>query len=610
MWRGPTERVRKILDHPFRSWSWGRGGLLVTGLLLALLGTNAAEAQRILILHSFNRDFAPYNSLSSSFRTELAQALPEPVEFYEESLDAARLGEMGTENPFIDYLDNRFADHRPDLLVTFGGPAARFALRHRQHFFPVTPLLVAGIELRHLQDETLAGNDTAVPFVLDLPAIVEHILTVLPDTRKVVVIIGASRLEEFWLAEMRREFQPFSGRVEFDWFNQLSLEEMKRRAASLPPHTVILYGMLAIDGAGIPHEQDQALTGLYVKADVPIFGLFETQLGLGIVGGPLIPMREMATRSVDIALRLLRGEPLAGGVMAPIVAGVYQYDWRELVRWQIAEGRLPAGSIIRFRPKSPWQNYKAPILIGIGIVAIEAILILALLVQRARARKAELDSRALSARLVTVYEDERRRVARDLHDDITQRLAGLTMEAARIEHANDLDQKNHVLGNLRAELGRLSEDVHTLSYQLHPAVLDDLGLPEALRSTCDRFAHAESIPVHFASRGLPTKLPREAALCLFRVAQEALRNVARHAQASAVEVSLMMIDGGLQLTVGDNGIGFDPAEAYARGHIGHTSMGERVKLLGGELDIDTSPGNGTLVIAWIPMEGKRHEQHE
>jgi signal transduction histidine kinase len=599
-----------VLSHPFRLQK--RAGLFVAGLLLALFGANAAEAQRILILHSFNRDFAPYNYLSSSFRTELAQALPEPMEFYEESLDAARLGEMETEteNPFLGYLDSRFADHRLDLLVTFGGPAARFSLRHRQHFFPNTPMLIAGIEQRHLQDVTLAGNDAAVPFVFDLPGIIEHILTVLPDTRKVVVIIGASRLEKFWQAEMRREFQPFSGRVEFDWLNELSLEEMKRRAASLPPRTAILYGMLAIDGAGIPHEQDQALTSLYAVANAPIFGLFDTQLGLGIVGGPLTSMREITDRSVDAALRLLRGEPLAGVATAPVVAGTHQYDWRELARWHIAEERLPAGSLIRFRPRSPWQEYKMPILVGIGIVATQAILIFALLVQRARARKAEQASRILSARLVTVYEDERRRVARELHDDITQRLAGLAMEAARIEQADDIDRKSHILGNLRAELGRLSEDVHTLSYQLHPAVLDDLGLPEALRSTCGRFARAESIPVHFVSRGLPSELPRNAALCLFRIAQEALRNVARHARASAVEVSLMMVDGGLQLTVGDDGIGFDPAEAFARGHIGHTSMGERVKLLGGELDIDTSPGNGTLVVAWIPMERKRHEQHE
>ena len=113
---------------------------------------------------------------------------------------------------------------------------------------------------------------------------------------------------------------------------------------------------------------------------------------------------------------------------------------------------------------------------------------------------------------------------------------------------------------MREELVHLSEDVHALSYRLHPSLLDDLGLVEALNAECDGFSRRESIPVEFKPRDVPRDVRPETALCLFRVAQESLRNVARHAGASAVEVSLRKVDGGIEMAVRDNGAGFDSAE--------------------------------------------------
>jgi signal transduction histidine kinase len=149
---------------------------------------------------------------------------------------------------------------------------------------------------------------------------------------------------------------------------------------------------------------------------------------------------------------------------------------------------------------------------------------------------------------------------------------------------------------------KLSEDVHALSYRLHPSVIDDLGLVEALKAECDRVARAGSVKVDVDAREIPQKLPQDTALCLFRIAQEALRNVVRHAGASAVEVSLAPMEGGLQLAVSDNGAGFDRARDAGRQSLGHASMRERVHLLGGEVDIESTPGHGTSVIAWVPLQ--------
>jgi PAS domain S-box-containing protein len=217
-------------------------------------------------------------------------------------------------------------------------------------------------------------------------------------------------------------------------------------------------------------------------------------------------------------------------------------------------------------------------------------------------KRAQDALRDLSGRLISAQEEERARLARELHDDITQRLARLAIDVGRCELGTAGIPPAETAREVREGLVRLSEDVHALAYRLHPAVLEDLGLAEALKAEGERFAGRQSIPVHVKLQRIPEPVPREAALCVFRIAQEALRNAARHAQARAVELSLREVDGGLQLAVQDDGCGFDPALERDRPSLGLASMRERVHLLGGELDIDSAPRRGTTIVAWVPLK--------
>jgi PAS domain S-box-containing protein len=216
--------------------------------------------------------------------------------------------------------------------------------------------------------------------------------------------------------------------------------------------------------------------------------------------------------------------------------------------------------------------------------------------------RAESTARDLAGRLIHAQEEERSRVARDLHDDITQRLARLSIDAAKIEQSGSVSHQTSTLKAIQEGLIRLSEDVHSIAYRLHPAVLEDLGLPEALASECERFGRRENLPCEIKKVDLPTNLPRSAALGLFRVGQEALRNIGRHARASSVEVILRGMDSGVQLAVHDDGVGFDPSNGRTKPSMGLASMRERISYLGGELDIESSPGHGTTVVAWVPIE--------
>jgi signal transduction histidine kinase len=296
---------------------------------------------------------------------------------------------------------------------------------------------------------------------------------------------------------------------------------------------------------------------------------------------------------------MLSGAVSAGPEIAVMPFESPVYDWRELRRWNIDPSRLPPGSEIRFRPASLWDEHKIAIIATAAVLALQTALIAALLWQRIRRRHAEREARSLGGRLITAHEDERRRLARELHDDITQRLAGLAIDAARIEGGTGSPDRG--ARTIRDGLVELSEDVHALSYRLHPSVIEDLGLVEALRAECERIARQEPLRVDLDSSEVPQKLPSDTAICLYRVAQEALRNVVRHAKASDVNVSLLGSDGGILLTVRDNGTGFDDRRKVDRTSLGLASMRERVRLLGGRLEIESQPDRGSAVVAWVPL---------
>ena len=567
--------------------------LLLLALFLPM--AEAAEPKRVLIIHSWGRDFAPFNAVALAFRTELARQLKQPVAFHEVSLDSERTGPPADDRPFVEFLRNHHGTARLDLVVVLGISALRFYLRHRERLFPDAPLLVTGIVEARLQGIQLESRDRVVSLNSDLAIIAGNILKVLPEISTLAVVQGSSRIDRLQRAEFQSQLAPLASRVKLIWLHDLTMAQLRERVAALPPNSAIVYGHFAVDAAGVPYDNERALAALREVANAPVFGTYDTQLGAGIVGGPLQELRKMGEVSGQIAQRMLEDGAKAEAAHLVLEAGTPVYDWRELRHWRIPESRLPAGAELRFRPPSLWEQHRSSILAGVAIVLLQAALIIALLVQGRRRRRAENAAVDLSGRLLTAHEDERRHLARELHDDLTQRLARLAIDAGRLERGAGAGASA-----MRQDLVRLSEDVHALSYRLHPSVLDDLGLVEALRAECDRVARHGDLRVEVEARGVPEAVPSEASLCLFRVAQEALTNAARHGRASAVTVLLSPRGQGLQLAISDNGSGFDPGRSRERASLGLASMRERVRLLRGELDIESTPGRGTTVVAWVP----------
>jgi PAS domain S-box-containing protein len=216
-------------------------------------------------------------------------------------------------------------------------------------------------------------------------------------------------------------------------------------------------------------------------------------------------------------------------------------------------------------------------------------------------RLSHQELRQLAGRLLTAQEDERRSLAREMHDDLSQRLAGIALQVGRLERLRNLHEQeaSELIASVRGALAQLSTDVHALSRRLHPAILSDLGLVEAIRAECAAFSGLGQVTVEFRAVSVPAEIDKNTALCFYRITQEALRNVAKHARTNEARVTLSGDAGGLTLTVEDSGVGFDAARARGVG-LGLASMGERARLIDAEFTVESVPGRGTLVRVHAP----------
>jgi len=381
--------------------------------------------KRVLILDSFGRNVAPISTIISVMRTELSLRSPEPIDLHEVSLEMARFAQPGQELPFVNFLSERFSTHRPDLVVALGSPAFTF-MQRRPDLFPGIPVLLAGVAEQVLQPEAIIENTAVFPVAVDLTGIVEDILNVLPGTTNIEVVLGSSPNETFWLKECRRSFSAFSSRIKFTYLNHLSFEDLRGHVAQLPPGSAVFFGMLLLDGAGIPYDPGEALRILCESANSPVFAINESYLGLGVVGGRLIPERAVGAQTAEVALRILSGEPAGTIKISPRPSTAPVYDWRALQRWGISESRLPPGSIIHFRQPSLWELYGWHMVGGLILLIFQALLIVRLLVQKRRREHAErelvrseqrlrLITNALPVLIAYVDSDERYRFNNDAY---------------------------------------------------------------------------------------------------------------------------------------------------------------------------------------------------
>ncbi|MEY9121255.1 sensor histidine kinase [Bradyrhizobium yuanmingense] len=473
-------------------------GLLVAECLSAgqagaVERSRRGELKRVLLLHSFGREFRPWSEYARDIKSELERQSPWPLDIQEHALLTARFNNPGPEAPFVDYLQSLYQGAVPDIVLSIGAPAARFAQKYRARLFPDAPLILSAVEHRLINRTDLGDNDVVVAVRNDFVAAFDHILEVLPDTKSIAIVVGASPLEMFWREELKRELKLLAEQIELVWYSDLSFEEILKRSSKLPPHTALFWGLMSVDAAGVVYESDWALRSLRAVANAPIFSYQEPFFGEGTVGGPMHLIGETTSRTVSAAIGILGGAKPASINYEPIAFAAPRYDWRELQRWGISESRLPKGSTILFREPSIWQRYHWQMLMISAVFLVQTGLISGLLHERRRRRVAEVESRQRLAELAHVNRysavgELTTSIAHELNQPLGSILTNAETAELMLRAAQpDLVEIQQILADIRRDDQRASEVIRRLRSVLKktPFEVKHIELNDTVREAID-----------------------------------------------------------------------------------------------------------------------------
>jgi PAS domain S-box-containing protein len=858
---------------------------------------HALPVKNILILHEGWEKW-PSNTLTNTQIQETFAADNSLEEqFFQEYLDEWRLGRSIPE--MAEALHRKYAAQKFDLIIAVGFTPLSLLLSEGGRIFPGVPVVFVGIGDFELP-RGLPKNVTGVIGHADVAGTVELALRLQPDTQNLFVVSGASQYERFSTAVLQPQLRRFAGRLKVTYLSDLTLEQLLTRVSQLPDHSVIFFLTMLKDAAGHSYIPAQVCSLISVASNSPVYAILQTDMDRGVVGGSIYDFEKNSRDAAKLALQVLKGASTHDLPARPGPPSEITVDWRQLQRWRIPEGRLPAGTVVLFAEPGVWQRYRWYIVGAAVLVVLQALLIAtlflefrkrlladremqrrlqfetlisetsagfinlppeqiatqiergldrvraflnvdrvtlydrsqpgmefralhyapldgsnlffpsltekqfpwamnqvkggkALLVEnldqlpkeaaierevarrglrsfaviplqadqsvlgllvlattgkhrgwpkdlvrqlqilgdifyqaalRQRAEEAARESEGrfalvadsapmlvwmagpdklctyfnkgwldftgrtleqemgdgwsagvhpedlarclgiysqafddrkpfkmeyrlrrhdgeyrwimdwgtprytpdgsfcgyigtcidiadlkrsqqeleeLSGRLIHAQEEERKRVARELHDNFGQRLTVLSMELAqRLAAPQTPEQVSGCLRDLSDKLKEISRAMNSTAHQLHSSHLEVLGLVSAVQGLCDEFSRQYGIHASFTHNAMPARVPPDVALCLFRIVQEGLQNVAKHSGALSCEVTLRGTREGIHLAIKDPGIGFDTARLRLKPGLGFVSMRERLRLVGGEMTVESSPSRGTDVTVHVP----------
>jgi signal transduction histidine kinase len=577
---------------------------LFTATLACAAPAQTRAPKRVLLIHQ-NEEYSPASlEVQRGLLDRLRITMGPETEFFGEQLEATRFPEG--QAAALSWVRARYAGRGIDVVIFLGSVP--------MEVLPGVPTVYAGhTPFKLPTDAASREGKVTVWFKVDVRKTISVARRLQPDAKKILVITGSGYADHILLKELRDQLKESELPVEY--LADAGISDLKDRVSHLSRETIVLPISYTRDPKGNIYYTRDVVASLSQVAAAPLYSMADTTIGSGTVGGYVVNFEKMGAVIADVVLQTLDGKTQAEISVPPESAAAYIFDWRQLGRWGFSEGNLPSDSIVRFKTTSIWEQYRWRIIGTIALVVAQFFLILGLLILERKRARAEASLRDMTGRLLESQDDERRRIARDLHDGTGQHLSGMALGIGQVladfppghERLRQLLQDSHLASR------QALEEVRTVSYVLHPPILDGLGLAAALRWFFDGLQKRTSLKIHFAAPADLRSIAPEIERALFRIVQESINNVLRHSGASTVVVNLSNRGRMLWLEVRDNGAGLGPEQLIALDGtaslgVGIASMRERVHQLKGKFKISSIAG-GTLVEVSLPIDQEQHVAH-
>jgi signal transduction histidine kinase len=553
-------------------------GLLAFGLVSVHAQTGPATAspsQRVLMIFSEARDLPGNVMMEQAARAEMLRDSTNRLEFYTESLDAGHFPNPRHYRVFRDYLKNKYRGQDLDLVMVFMGRDFALTRELPADLFSNSPPVYVVVNELDTAELTNARPFTGIFQHFDVEGTVKFIFHLQPETRRVVVINGVSKADLKVAQHIAETARTMDG-VEFEFWTNRPIADIYQAAAKLPSDTVLLIGTVQRDVTGETFYTSQILKTLAPSASVPVYVLAAGLVGNGALGGNVVDLEGVGSEAGRLAHRVLEGTPAETIPIEMRSNGVPMVDWRALERWNIKQSRLPAGSVIKYRPHSLWEDHHAFIIFVIAVLLAQAITILALLVQRALRHRAEAEIQKQQAELAHVSRvSTMGQLATALTHELNQPLGAIlrNTEAAEIflQSPNpNLDEIRAILADIRKDDQRAGDVIDRMRTLLKRRSLLSarLDLRELLDDTLALArVDAESRGVKLAVE-VPAHLPpafgdrvqlQQVLLNLILNGMDAMNQIPREQRQLAVRIG--ETDGNLHVSVSDRGAGIAPSDA-------------------------------------------------
>jgi signal transduction histidine kinase/ABC-type uncharacterized transport system substrate-binding protein len=600
-----------------KAGAWGVVLLLVLVsvpyLPSSVIATQDISKKRVLVLHSYYQGYKWTDDENAGIESVLKPVIGRN-NIHIEHMDTKKVfGDLYSQR-LHDVYEVKYNNYKFDLIIVTDNNAFDFMRKYRDKLFPGTPVVFCGVnDVREAQLKGLSLF-TGINEETDFKTFIELMLKLHPKAKEIVFINEWTTTGQEVHAAFTKVIPHFQTSIRFRLLEDVMIEEIIEQLQSLPSDSIVLYTSFSRDKSGKLFEYDESISLIARHCKVPVYTTHEFNIGYGVVGGLLVHGYDQGQAAAEMALRILQGENVANIPVVMTSPKRYMFDYVQMEKFHIADTDLPEKSTIVNVPQTLYFKYKKWIDALIIFIAV-LLLIISLLLVNIRKRKQierELKSsheqiRALAWRLAETEDKERKRLSRELHDQIGQNLTILGVNLNLLRSLIPKDAVELVRSRISDSLALIkqtAERTRGLMGNLRSPVLDDYGLVAAIELYGKQYTSRTGI--HVATRGpdTETRMPAQVENAMFRVVQEALTNVVKHARATEVVVSVTVADGRLSLSVEDNGAGFDMARLAGQSSEngwGLVTMSERALAVGGTCRVQSSIGLGTQVVVEVPV---------